>query len=290
MAKNIAILLGRLVDSAKGGLLFTEEVWNEFKRKNHLQYHLPKPAYKDKLHSEPTNHIIDRLVFTVANGVSKRALGAFTKRFEDASYWDDDLNAVWKAEDERSKSDATVKEVLDDLRTHIDSLHHFWSTNCTRAQADEFRPSRSNPSEASLNARIEQTRERFLAIQPLASNCSAIVDRWRKDDGSTKGAWARLKASVLFQRYCKYGKFPWYACGKELGELKMLGREGGRCVAEELWVHYKLDPRSVKKLEAAEAAKETGSEGFEGDVDVDEDEEKFGEWDDEWAEGILAEE
>ncbi|MCJ1246805.1 hypothetical protein MMC30_004014 [Trapelia coarctata] len=288
IAKDIAILLGRLVDSAKGGLLFTEQTWIDFKRKQGLPLTLVKPAYKKNSSSQPTNHIIDRLVFHIAKGVSERALGEFSKQFESARDWDDDLNAVWKAEDERSKSDASLKTVLVDLRAQLESLHGFWTSNCAHVEADEFRPSRSNPSETSLKARVEQTRERFLAIQPPTSSRSAIVDRWRKDDGSTRDAWTRLKASALWNRYYKCGKFAWNVCGKELGELKLLGRGGGRCVGEELWVHYRLDARSVKKLEAAEAAKGTGSEGLVGDGDGEEEgEEEFGGWDDDWLEGMM---
>ena len=286
LAKDIAILLGRLADSAKGGLLFTEQVWNDFKRQKKLHLRLAQPAYKENSKSQPTDHIIDRLVFHVAKGVSERALSAFSKKFDGAVDWDDDLNAVWKAEDERSKSDVSLKAILLDLRAQLESLYDFWNSNCTCVEAEEFRPARFNPSESSLKARAEQMRERFLAIQPLASSHSAIADRWRKDDGSTKGAWTRLKASALWNRYHK-GKFAWYVCGKELGELKMLGRKGGICVAEELWVHYRLDPRSVKKLEAAQAAKGTGSEALVEDGD---EEEEFGKWDDGWVEGMFDDE
>jgi len=275
IACDVALLLGHLVDSSKGGLIFTEGHWAAFKEKHKLPKHLIKPAYKDKFQGRPTNHIIDRLVFQVAKGVSDRALGAFDRRFANAGRWDHDLNAVWKAEDETSKRNPALKKILDDLRAQCIALHDFWATNCTHPDPDEAGPSlhrrKSNGNSGSFNALVEQSRERFLAIQPLSSISHPMIDRWTSDSGSTCGSWLRLKASTLWRLYCNTGKFVWYVCGKELGELKVLGRGKTNSVVEELYINYRVDARATRKLGADDEAK--------GAVLGEEEEEEFGNWD-----------
>lgn len=286
LACDIAHLLGHLVDSSKGGLSFTDKHWAAFKAQHNLPNHVRKPAYKDKSSTRPTNHIIDRLVFQVAKGVSERALGAFSKRFVDANNWDDDLNAVWKVEDEAAKRDPELRAILLDLRAQCEALHDFWIANCSHPEPDEAGPSnhrrKSNSGGASFNALVEQTRERFLAIKPLSTAKHPMIDRWTSDAGCTRGTWLRLKASTLWNRYFKAGKFVWFVCGKELGQLKVLRRGKANVLVEELYCSYKVDANAVRKMRGGEETK-----GMEAGEDEGEDE--FGNWED-WApDGVFDE-
>ena len=274
IAQDIAALLGHLVDSAKGGLNFTEETWATYKENNNLPKRQAPPAYKDKSESRPTDHIIDYLVFNVAKIVSEKALSQFSKRFEDAGDWDDDLNAVWKAEDQKAQHDSALKVVLISLRTDLEELFESWCVN-------------RKPG-VSFKAKVEQARQRFLDIQPLQDSKSPMVERWAKDEGSTKGSWLRLKASMLWNRYHRCGGFVWFVCGKELGELKVLGKGTGHSVVENLWCAYKLDGKAAKKILGTAA--QCVEDGVERVMDADSDgnEDEFGDWDDAFEEGMVG--
>ena len=259
-AKDIGSLLGLLVDSAKGGFIFTNDAWTQFRQKMGLPMRLPKPAYKDKNAPPrlPKRNLIDNLVFNVAKGTTAKALTQFTKRFEGASRWDHDLNAVYKAEDEVSRRDPILKSVLGNLRAELEGLFTFWTKHAYGEQLhDGHVPHRG---ETTFKARIEQLRDRFLALEPAAAQTTDpkpplnhITDRWAKDDGSVKGAWLRLKASMLWNKYHTRGKFIWYVAGKELGELKLLGRGKARGVGEDLFWAYKLDSKMVRRAKDRDA-------------------------------------
>ncbi|MCJ1473561.1 hypothetical protein MMC13_002212 [Lambiella insularis] len=275
LSKDLASLLGLLVDSAKGGFMFTFEDWNDFKSSIGLRQSHFKPAYRNPTEAEPRpDSIIDRLVFVVAKDVRDKVLGRFSERFKDATDWDDDLNSVWKAEEALAPKHTPVHEVFTDLRARLKELYKFWAENSYHQNPDEGRPSRS--TDASFKARVEQIREQFLAIQPLARPDCPMVKRWAEDQGSTKGAWSRLKASALYKQFWKYGDFIWYVAGKELMELKVLARGKASSVVEEIWRVYKLDTKLMKRLEGSECGRAADSaEVVEDDYGWDEDFEEF---------------
>ena len=271
IAKDIAVLLGHLVDSAKGGLIFPPKTWDEFRRNHNLPLQLPKPAYKSRKGKPSMDNIIDCLVLK-AKTIRQGALANFNKHFQDASPWDEDLVSIWKAEDKLAGKDPALRAVLQDLVAQIEVVYNFWTANCrTGDDEDETHPKKSNG--ISFTALAEQTRDKFLAIRPLKSSSHPMAVRWRSDEGSCSTAWLHLKASTLFQRTYRFGShsFPWYVCGKELGEIKVRARGSGHAIVDELYVPYRLDAKMVKRLERRK------------DVDtVVEEDEEFG--DEEWQE------
>ncbi|MCJ1285441.1 hypothetical protein MMC26_004781 [Xylographa opegraphella] len=272
-AKNIAVLLGYLVDSAKGGFIFTDEIWKEFRARNGLPMIPKTPAYRSGTPPRRIEHIIDRLVFVIAKKVIDTALSQFSERFKDATDWDDDLNAVWKAEEEAATRDPQLKRILVDLRARLEDLQAFWARNAHIKDPDECR---SRGNETSFRARLDQVRERFLAIQPLQDSPYVLAARWALDEGSTKGAWTRLKASALFKLFYTRGKFVWYVAGKELVQLKILACGRASSVVEELWRVYRLDARLLKRIEANHAARSVLPAELGGGDD-----------DDEWGDGFA---
>lgn len=281
-SKDIASLLGLLVDSAKGGFKFTDQTWTDFKQRVNLPQSLTKPAYRDPSKCEPrSDSIIDSLVFKVAKNVTAKALAQFSERFKDATDWDDDLNCVWKSEDKQAQKDPALKAVLAKLGADLRSLNDFWVKNAHHKDPDEARPSYS--SEASFKARVDQTRTRFLAIAPLEDAGCAMADRWAQDQGSTKGAWTRLKASALYKRFHNRRMFVWSVAGKELMELKVLARGKAPNVVEELWRFYKLDTRLMRRLEGREFGRVTDRV----DAEAAEEEQQWGEG---FGEYVLPEE
>ena len=263
MAKNIGSLLGLLVDSAKGGFIFNYALWDSFKRKHNLPMFPPKPAYKDKDKTSRTDNIIDYLM-QIAKEVRQKALGDFSAKFKGAEERDDDLTGIWKSEDELATKDPGLRAVLKVLQKQIDDLHDFWVTHI---------PSREThtPLEYArkFDAVKEQNRDQFLAIRPLESSTHPMATRWRSDTGSSKGSWQLLKASALFQRRST-GSFPWWTCGKELGEIKLRAMGKGHWVVEDLYVPYRLDAKMVGRMEGRGEEVVGGEEGEEEDEFRDE--------------------
>lgn len=273
VAKNIAVLLGNLVDSAKGGLEFTEQTWSVFLLRNRLPRRLSTPAYKDNGRSRPTNHVIDRLVFEVAKVVVEKALENFTKRFaETAVDWDDDLVFLWKQDVEEGKGDPALKAIQTDLIAKLSKVRDYWGLHAqgrTSMDGDDGWKGKIPFKEV-----VAQARELFLQIQPLESSNHPFAKRWARDDQS--GHWSKLKASALFWHW-HWGAFPWCVVGKELGAMKVeRSSSGGARIVNELHVAMKMDGRFAITREEYFGA-EGGGEG-EG-VGVGDDAEEESIWD-----------
>ena len=281
MAKNIASLLGLLVDSAKAGHTFTEDMWRDFRKKHNLPLRLPMPAHKEKRGAKPTNHIIDRLVFDVDRRVIAEVLHDFEIRFnEKAMLRDDDLTAPWKAEDALAMKHPSAREVLKHINTEISKIHTFWKENAANSREDNDLggPRRVTALPGAKRRMpfpvlVQNCRERFLAIAPPASlptsssSQSYILDRWASDpDG-----WTRLKASGAFYRF-KGITFTWNLCGMELGKIKVATtRNGGRGVEEGIHLALRVD----KKFAAVLDVEDEESSGLRSQFGGEEEEEEY---------------
>lgn len=266
VVKNIAVLLGHLVDSAKGGLDFTEQTWSDFLLRLQLPKRLPTPAYKGTGESRPSKHVIDRLVFEVAKVVVEKALESFTKHFaETAMNWDDDLVYLWKQEVEEGKSDPTVKAIHTDLIAKLKKVRDYWGAN---AQGKISMDGEDGwKGKTPFKEVVEQTRKLFLEIKPLESSTHPTAKRWAKEDQG--GPWTKLKASALFLQW-HAGAFPWYAAGRELGAVKVeRSPGGGAAVVNELHVAMKMDGKFATSREEYLSA-EGGGDGEGGGEDAEE--------------------
>ncbi|MCJ1439495.1 hypothetical protein MMC27_008889 [Xylographa pallens] len=79
---------------------------------------------------------------------------------------------------------------------------------------------------------------------------------------------------------------PWHVCGKELGQWKLLVRGGVHTVVDDLWIHYRLDTKDVKKL-ADEKKGGVRIGGFEGTDDKNGEDYEMGGYDT-WH-GVIVE-
>ena len=288
MAKNIAKLLGYLVDSAKAGHTYTEQMWSDFKKEHELPRNPGKPAYKVKKGVKPTNHIIDRLVFDVAQTVIADVMKNFEMRFgEKAILRDDDLTAPWKAEDALAKKFPEVKELLKYISSKLEKIRKFWGENVASGQEDSggFGAPKRVPTRAGARQRmpftalVQTCRDRFLAIEPpvalKSTNApSYILDRWTSDiDG-----WNRLKASGAFYRF--QGKpFTWNTCGMELGKIKLATtKNGGRGVEEGIHLAMKVDRKFRAVLDVEDEDGSGLRSQFGGDLD-----DEYGLGDEDWG-------
>ena len=226
-AISIAVLLGNLVDSAKGGFQFREANWNAYLEKNDLPRNLAKPAYKDKQGARPTSNLIDHLVFVVAKRVRQKALHEFDKRFTDVSPRDGDLFRIRNEEYEIAKSNKHLANVLKNLEMALKDIDRFWSKYARPEILDEnIRPSRKSDT-MTFTSLVERCRADFVSLGPTpddgpSSETSDRISSWQRDHARGRPSyWDLLKASVAFYIYHKRN-FVWHMAGIELGKIKAM--------------------------------------------------------------------
>lgn len=284
-AINIAVLLGNLVDSAKGGFIFDDPKWTSFLKKNGLPLRLQPPAYKNRDKAKPTNHMIDQLVFEVAKKIREKALGDFDDRFREAVSWDRDLVRIRNNMADHATSDESLALVLKNLELDLEGILRFWMNNARpEDENDESRPPRKGNA-LSFRAVVEKCRGDFLALGPRTDELSprrmnmntnpnvksvtaAVVvservRQWQEEysTGKNNSPWALVKASVAFHHHHKRA-FVWHLAGIELGEMKAMAKGKGtfRVVINELFDAFKLDSKLVDGVKRRE---------MERDADLD---------------------
>lgn len=292
-AVSIAILLGNLVDSAKGGFQFDEAKWAAYLKANKLHRGLSTPAYKDRLRAKPTDNLIDHLVFVVAKRARQKALQEFDKHFNDVSPRDDDLFRIRNEEVEAAKSNRSLAEVLQNLKRDLEAIHTFWRINARPEDADEDLrpPRRKSDAPPSFRTIVERCRADFVNLKPTTTTLNGspppaeTSDRiagWQRDHARGRSShWDLLKASVAFYHYYQTS-FIWHTAGIELGEIKATAGGRGaayRVVVGEVFGAFKVDRKVVDGARRREEVAEREG-GGEGRVEGDEgDGDEFGVWD-----------
>ena len=258
-AMAIGSLLGLLVDRAKAGIKFDNDVWAEFLKRNKLPLYLPKPAYKNKDKAVPTNHTIDRLVFEDAKIVRENMLKKFTGIFTEVGSYDVDLIQIYKKEAELSQKDKALAEILKELKASLEDLSTFWTSTTARLGGEDGDFSEARKGNGlSFAALVQKCRAEFLAIIPSHTqeiDDFHIVRRWEEDCNDRNGQqyWNLLKASMLFFLYHQR-KMVWHVAGIELGEIKATSRGVGtyRVVVNGVFQAMKLDRKMAEKVRKVE--------------------------------------
>ncbi len=297
-AVSMAVLLGNLVDSAKGGFQFDETKWVAWLKEHQLPRTQSKPAYKDRQKAKPTNHLIDHLVFVVAKRAREKALSEFDKHFVDVSPRDDDLFRIRNEESEEAKTNKPLAQVLRNLVRDLKVIHTFWALNARPDDADDTLCPPRKSEALSFRTVVERCRADFLGLKPTlddddecppAETTSDRISSWQRDHARGRSSyWDLVKASVAFF-YHYQSSFVWHAAGVELGEIKAMARGRGRyrVVVGEVFEAFKVDKRVVDGARRREMVEREGERGVEqvgenGDdvVVVDDDDDgEFGTWD-----------
>lgn len=284
-AVSMALLLGNLVDSAKGGFQFDEAKWAAYLKKNRLSRTLSKPAYKDRQKAKPTDHLIDYLVFVVAKRAREKALSEFDKHFLDVSPRDDDLFRIRNEEVEQAKTNKPLAQVLKNLETDLKPIKTYWRINARPEDAadDDFRPPRKS-NLPSFKTIVETVRADFLSLKPTLDDdesppteTSDRISSWQRDHAHGRSSyWDVLKASVAFYHYYQTS-FIWHMAGVELGEIKATARGRGsyRVVVGDVFDALKLDRRVADRMRRKELVEREGGRGMQ----EEEGEDEFGVWD-----------
>jgi len=290
---NIAVLLGKLVDSNKGGFIFDDPKWTSFLKNNGLPLRLPPPAYKNKDKAKPTNHMIDQLVFDIAKKIREKALGDFDDRFREAVWWDRDLVRIRNEMVNHATSDVSLALVLKNLEMDLEAILRFWMCNARpEDENDETRPPRKGNA-LNFRAVVEKCRGDFLSLRPrtddlglptlnmntysnaqsmiAAVNVSERVRQWQQEcsKGDKHSYWALVKASVAFHLHHKRA-FVWHTAGIELGEIKATAKGRGtyRIVTPEIYDAFKLDSKLVNGVKRREIERDADMDMTIGEEDV----------------------
>lgn len=248
----MAALLGHLVDREKGGLRFTIDDWQRL-RKTISPKFLPIPAYKEGSDSNPTNHIIDYLVFDVAKPIRQETLQAFAQEYNDVPSYDSDLAALHTREHDDAIYDPEVRRILQQLNIDIAAVHTYWLdvSGC---------PEEERAKEGRFSASVEETHSRFVKIMP-AESMHPLVSRWRRDaEREDISHWSLLRASAAFKRHHRGGKFLWHVAGRELGIMKAMKTGRWRAIVEPIYAGLKPDAGYIKRVEAKRLVEEMNSE------------------------------
>lgn len=272
-AMAIGSLLGILVDRAKAGIKFDQDVWAEFLKRNKLPLYLPKPAYKNKDKAVPTNHAIDRLVFEDAKFVREGILRKFNSNLINVGSYDSDLVQIYKEENTLSQNDITLAEILMQLKVGLEEMSTFWTSTMARLGGEDGDFSEARKGNGiSFAALVQKCRAEFLALSPhnkQGIENSHVIRRWERDskDVSGKRYWNLLKASMLFYHYHPR-KMVWHVAGIELGEIKATCKGPGtyRVMVNGVFQAMKLDRKMAEKVTKMELMRDAeGKEEGDGD-------------------------
>ncbi|KAL6722297.1 hypothetical protein ACLMJK_001404 [Lecanora helva] len=280
----IGILLGYLVDSAKGGFKFDETQWAAYRKQLGLTQYLEKPAYQDRKKSrEKPDNLLDHLVFHVAREEREKILKSLNERLKNVSPWDEDLIRLYRRESEAARTDPVIDNVLKNLKKGLEDVFTYWKKNAKREDDDEGLPVSKKGAVASFRSVVEECRRQFVALKPVidetcANQRSHTVDRWRCNDSEKRtDEWDLVKASVAFHHFHKSISFIWHIAGVELGELKATkeGRGTYSCTISRISDAMKVDSKLVDcftrekaQLEAFGIAGDDDDDDFGSDIDM----------------------
>ena len=273
-ARQIASLLGILVDSAKGGYIFDNTKWTDFIKRHKLPRNLTEPAYKDR-NARPTKHLIDHLVCVTAKDIKDDVLKKFSEHFQDVPERDDDLFRLRNEAVEEAKTNKELAQVLDNLKAGLKTIKDFWAKHA-HVEDDEPVYATRKPHALTFRILVERCREDFLNLGPTLDSppTSDKIASWQREHAAGRSSyWDLLKASVAFHYHYR-SAFIWHVAGVELGEIKATSRGRGtyRPVVEGIFDAFKLDSRAVDGALRREMLEREGQGKVDGGFDDSDDE------------------
>ncbi|KGO44543.1 RNA-dependent RNA polymerase, eukaryotic-type [Penicillium expansum] len=239
-AKELACLLGHLVDGRKGGVHLSEQAWQEY-RKTISPKERALPAYRNPERKSKSSNIIDYLKFNVAQSELCRILSGLNEAFPEndvQNQLDDDLMRPWNEADKASKSNSEysqdLKDVLAEVRRSIDELYKQWNQGHSTSTSDEFSPI------------SRQAAEIAAALAPPNTGKHPLIHTWQ----NSHNEWRRLVASYTYRR-CPNSRFILHAFGETLCQIKA-SVSPSRLVTNEVIACYRVNQKMVAHLTANE--------------------------------------
>lgn len=268
-ALNMSYLLSHLADTRKSGYELTWPAWKKFREGLGLKGQtLDEPAYKS---TEPNGiwnpeNIIDYLKFEVVRSEKDWAFRTFDKacRNHPGPRRDQDLidvfNKVWEravseANGVRSNTgeptgpiDRTLLESLSRIQKSVTAAEDKWLDN----------------AKSSYDSRVSLASELLFSIKPPEFP-HPLSYTWL----NAPEVWRKLLASCAYREL--RNKFPWYAAGFTLCDIKADAAGPHRVVMSEIHNSMRVKARAAKKLDEKNQLSEgsdSDSEGPGEDIDL----------------------
>ena len=240
----LAKLAGFLVDAPKQGYELSEENWTRIKIQARGQRDLPVPAFKkpetDVNEDFSRANIMDFLRFLVARPEKDRILRQWKGHMPQTSRWEAVLAQPFVdiqnlATECTKNGDASLQEIIDQLKINIDSIIQSWATGMSQSKKD-------------INAyrqRVAAAYEQFTAIRPLAS---AQNQPYFKMMLMAPGYWELIRASCYYcHSYDKKATLMWFMTGEELCQMKARSLGRARYMTAKMYSSTKMDTRAIKR-------------------------------------------
>ncbi|GAB1206038.1 hypothetical protein APSETT445_004719 [Aspergillus pseudonomiae] len=245
-AKELACLLGHLVDGRKGGVRLSEHAWRAY-RKRVSPRARDVPAYKNPSRRPKPTNIIDYLQFEVARKEKDTVLRLLEGSLAEAGTTyehDRDLTKPWDEAREQAEKDrregGQLHVILRNVTQDIDDLFDRWVRSVT--------------GEHSFSAFSLEIADHARAISPPEGDHPMILV-WRH----SKDAWLQLLASYSYKKHPE-SSFAFHAFGEILCQLKA-SNVPSRSVVNEILACYRVNQKVVARLTAGDTAEEEDSDG-----------------------------
>lgn len=254
-AKELACLLGHLVDSRKAGVHLSEQAWKEYrKRISPLARELP--AYRNcKRRYKPSN-IIDYLKLCVASHQRDAVLQQLEQHFPEAAIInqrDEDLVRPWNGARQLLQRDGKEGDNLHTILTstlrEVNPLKLQWGRS--------FSSGNDTTREPTLLAREAVEQAKAIPPPPLGPSAHPLLHMWHYSPDT----WQRVLASYAYQHYPD-ASFVIHTFGDTLCQIKA-SMVPARTVTNEILACYRLNQKAASQMTACEVPDD-------GDGDLDE--------------------
>ncbi|KAL1957062.1 hypothetical protein VTO42DRAFT_6439 [Malbranchea cinnamomea] len=271
-ALKLADLLANLVDAPKAGYELTPQRWRQLRAELGLNG-LPEPAYKVtrdssidegdsfiEKRSPNLDNIIDYLRFKVVQNKCESIRKDFARLCEEkcSRALDKDLIAVWmrvweEAIEEDRLGRPALKNVLLEIRDAVDNARRSWLQDIRAGSWSNLPYLEMIDRAAELLEEVKPpSLESLRNTDPVADHAfHGWVYTWHRWEES----WVALRASCVYRYHGENGnKFPWYAAGTVLCQLKAcaVSESSGtplRFIVWDVYRGYKVHGKTVRKLE-----------------------------------------
>jgi hypothetical protein len=250
-AKELACLLSHLVDGRKGGVHFSEQAWQEY-RKTVSPKQRALPAYRNSERKPKISNIIDYLKFEVADRERRLVLSKLNDAFPESEIHDnrdEDLMRPWKTAVELAENSPRhpvyLRETISGIQLSIDKLYKQWIQGHSASSAEQF------------FAISRQAAESASALAPPREGTHPLIHTWQ----NSQTEWSQLLASYAYGRYPRSG-FVLHAFGETLCQIKA-SVSASRLITNEVLACYRVNQKMVSHLTVNDLPDNNDSAGAE---------------------------
>lgn len=241
-AKELACLLGHLVDGRKSGVHLSEQAWRQYRRRISPRTR-ESPAYRKPGRRYKTSNIIDYLKFQVASQQRDVVRTKLEDQFPEAAIMrdlDEDLIRPWNETCQLARQDraegGNLQAILDNMIHEFNNLKQQWSISfCGENDTmREFTPQARGAAERAKNI-----------LPPAAKRGDhPLLHTWQHNHA----AWMCVLASCAYKKYPE-ASFVIHAFGEILCQIKA-STMPSRTVTNEILACYRFNRKAESQLTA----------------------------------------